>query len=527
MTVGEETIALIERYGIKVAFGIPGVHTLTLYRGLAASGIRTVLTRHEQGAAFMADGYARATGCEALCCLITGPGLLNAGTGIGQAYSDSSPLLVVASVNRTSTLGRGFGDLHELQDQLGVAAALHGSAASVRAADEVEAALHAAVYSMRGGRARPAYLEIPIDVLDQEAPGAPWQAREAPTEPPLDPAMLARVAELLAASARPVVIVGGGSIDSAPAVRALAARLGAPVLTTVAGKGVVADSDPLCAGAMLARPAVHPFLAERDLALVLGSELAETDHYSDGLPLPDVTIRVDIDPARFVDAHGASLAILSDVGAFSEALLDRLTSEPVAGGAEDALALRQGVLAAESELGLIHRGVLDELRAALPLETRVFSDMTQIAYTGNDAFPVEGPRRWFHPCGFGTLGFALPAAMGALIGDPGTPTAALIGDAGILFTIAELATAVELELPLVILLWNNDALGQIRDDMLQQGIPVTSVEPRNPDYEGLAVAFGAGFERPRSLGAVGPAVGRALAAGRPVVVELRHELLAG
>ena len=515
-------IGLLEDAGIEVAFGIPGVHTLELYRGLAGSGVRAVLVRHEQGAAFAADGYARATGRPALCCVITGPGLTNAATGIGQAYSDSVPMLVLASVNQSTTLGKGYGDLHELTDQLALARVLTGSAQSVRSAADVPGAVARALSALSSSRSRPVYIEIPIDVLEQPVEAA-WSLPDLPGRPRHDPADVERAAVALSTAERPVVIVGGGAVDASAEVRTLVARLGAPVLSTTAGKGIVAESDPLCAGALLGFGEGQRFLATRDCALVLGSELAETDCYVDHLDLPATIVRVDIDPGKLADAYPATVAVLGDVGPFAAALAERVT--PRAGDGASASGLRAEVEAARDALAQQHVRVLAAIRAALPAEARVYSDMTQIGYTAADALRFDLPRRFLHPCGFGTLGYSLPAAIGGLLGDPGTPTAALIGDAGLLFTVSELATAVQLELPIVVLLWNNDALGQIHGDMIARSIPEISVLPRNPDYPMLARAFGAEAETPASLGEVGPAIERALARSGPTVIELRQDTL--
>ena len=522
MNCGEAVIALLEEAGIEVAFGIPGVHTLELYRGLARSGVRAVLVRHEQGASFAADGYARATGRPALCCVITGPGLTNAATGIGQAYSDSVPMLVLASVNQTTTLGKGYGDLHELTDQLALARVLTSSAQSVRAAAGVPGAVAHALAALASTRPRPVYIEIPIDVLEQPVEGR-WTIPDAPSRPHHDAAAVERAAVALAAAERPVVIVGGGCVDAVEAVRALVGRLGAPVLSTTAGKGVIAESDPLCAGALLAFPDAQRFLMTRDCVLVLGSELAETDCEVEHLGLPGTLIRVDIDPAKLSDAYPATVPVLGDVGPFVAALAERIAPRVADGAAVSDL--RRQVEATRSPLALQHARVLDAIRAALPADGRVYSDMTQIAYTAIHSLRFDHPRRFLHPSGFGTLGYAVPAAIGGLLGDPGTATAALIGDAGLLFTVSELATAVQLELPLVVLLWNNDALGQIHGDMIARSIPEISVLPRNPDYPMLARAFGAEAETPASLAEIGPAIERALERCGPTVIELRQDKL--
>ena len=208
-TVGEALVTLLEGYGVELVFGIPGVHTISLYKGLPGSAIRHVLTRHEQGAAFMADGYARATGKPGVCLLITGPGITNAATAMGQAYSDSIPMLVLSAVNQRSSLGRGYGQLHELQDQRRLTSALTGFSATALTPGDVPDLIARAFALFSGSRPRPVHIELPLDVIDSPAEGD-WRVRRlnGPPEPRQGEVLAA--AELLRAARRPLIIAGGG-----------------------------------------------------------------------------------------------------------------------------------------------------------------------------------------------------------------------------------------------------------------------------------------------------------------------------
>jgi 5-guanidino-2-oxopentanoate decarboxylase len=524
-TVGEAAIQLLERYGVDTVFGIPGVHTLDFYRGLPGTSIRHVGVRHEQGAGFMADGYARASGRPGVCLLITGPGVTNAATAIGQAFSDSVPMLVLSSVNATSDLGRGRGRLHEITSQQAAMAPLTAFSRTVHKAEELEAAVRDAFAVFATARPRPVHVEVPLDVLAGAAAGAvdgvPSFSRRAP-----DTAAIQAAAEVLRGARRPVIIAGGGCVDCGEEVRALAEALQAPVALTVAAKGVVADDHPLCLGSTLVLSETQALIAGADAAVAVGTELAETDWWIDSLPrLPARLIRIDLDAATLVRDHKPEVAILGDAGEALRALHQALQNPATDGAAAraDVAAARAKNAEALPPLQRKHAKVLGALRAALPDDGIVATDMTQIAYTGNYTFPGRRPRCWYHPLGYGTLGYALPAAIGAKLAVPERAVVALAGDAGFLFTVQELATAAELELPLAILLWNNDSLGQIAGDMRQKGIAEIGVHPRNPDYLALARAFNCDAVRPASLDELTAALRAAFTAPRPTLIEVRQD----
>jgi thiamine pyrophosphate-dependent acetolactate synthase large subunit-like protein len=274
---------------------------------------------------------------------------------------------------------------------------------------------------------------------------------------------------------------------------------------------------------MLHRAEVRDLLRKADVVLVLGSELAETDTWSGALAFDGQLIRVDIDPAKFADRTPAVLGVQADANATATAIAATLTGSAAdrAEAEHEVAALRARFRADADDLSLRHRRFLEPLRAALPEDGVVVADMTQIAYTGGRDFPVSRPGCWLCPNGYGTLGFALPAAIGAKLGAPARPIVALAGDAGFLFTVQELATAVQENLSLPILVWNNDALGQIRDDMIAQGIAELGVIPRNPDFIALGRAFGCATAALREPGELGPAVAAALAAPGPTLIEIR------
>ncbi len=523
VTCGQAVISLIEAYGVDTVFGIPGVHTLELYKGLAGTAIRHVLVRHEQGAGFMADGYARASGRPGVCLLITGPGVTNAATPIGQAYSDSVPMLVLSSVNATADLGMGRGRLHEITSQEAVTAPLTAFSKTALNASEVPNLVARAFAVFRNARPRPVHISLPLDVLKAPAEFEVAALEIAPPPPPA-PESVAAAAERIAEARRPVIIAGGGTVDCGDALKELAEKVGAAVILTNAAKGVLADDHPLCVGSTLTREATRELLASADVVVAVATELAETDSWIRRLPITGSLIRIDIDPAAVQRDYAADVGILGDAGQALSAIVAALGG-PGGGGIDpgEITDVRRRENGATSPLRRKHVKVLDALRAALAEDGIVVNDMTQIAYTGNAYFPCTQPRSWFHPNGFGTLGYALPAAIGAKLGAPGRDVVCLIGDGGFLFTASELGVAVEMGLPVVTVLWNNDGLGQIRDDMNALGIPEIGVNPVNPDYLKLAEAFGARALRAESLEHFQAALREGFAAAGPTLIEVRQD----
>ena len=319
-----------------------------------------------------------------------------------------------------------------------------------------------------------------------------------------------------------MVIFGGGCVDCADEARAFLHKAGAIAVTTTAGKGVIADSDPATVSSTLQGDATQKALADADLVIAVGTELAETDHWSSSLTFRGKLIRIDLDAPTLTRDYAPAVALLADAGPTLAALTGRICAGRKLDGARIA-AIRTANATDIPPLEQKHVAVLNAVRAALPEDGQVFTDMTQIAYTANLYFPCEKPRRWFHPLGFGTLGYAVPAAIGGQIACPDRPTIAIVGDGGFLFTVQELGTAVELGLPLPILVWNNDAFGQIAYGMNKRDIPELGVRQRNPDYLALARAFGAEAVRPDSLAALKHAISAAFSADGPTLIEVRED----
>ncbi|NBF02928.1 5-guanidino-2-oxopentanoate decarboxylase [Pseudomonas sp. Fl5BN2] len=526
LTGGQALVRLLAGYGVDTVFGIPGVHTLELYRGLPGSGIRHVLTRHEQGAGFMADGYARVSGKPGVCFVISGPGVTNVATPIGQAYADSIPLLVISSVNHSASLGKGWGSLHETQDQRAITAPITAFSALALSPEDLPELVARAFAVFDSERPRPVHISVPLDVL--AAPVAwDWttQVLRRPARGPAAATDIQQAVSKLQAAKRPMIIAGGGALHAAQQLRALSTRLGAVFFSSVAGKGLLPDEVPLNAGATLCVEPGWQLISQADVVLAVGTEMADTDYWRERLPLNGELLRLDIDPRKFNDFYPCAVALQGDARATLDALLQALPSQPrEAAAAIHAVAeLRRTVQGGQGPLQQIHQQILQRVAAELPEHGFISSDMTQLAYSGNYLYPSGAPRSWLHPTGYGTLGYGLPAAIGAKLGAPQRPGLVLVGDGGFLYTVQELATAVEeLDSPLVVLLWNNDALGQIRDDMLELNIEPIGVLPRNPDFIALAQAFGCPVSQPSSLDELQQALRSGFARNGVSLIELKH-----
>src|SRR5579885_943223 len=315
-TVGRYVIELLAANGIDTVFGIPGVHTLELYRGLALAGMRHILVRHEQNAGFAADGYARVTGRPAAAFVISGPGVTNALTAMAQAYSDSVPLIVVASAPVRASLGKGWGVLHEVPDQLALGAGVAGLARHASSAEDARDHLRAMFASFHAGRARPAYLQIPLDLLAEPTdlkaerfvfPGD----RPRPAQEAIDQASAA-----LAAAKRPLIIAGGGARGAADALLRLVEALDGYLVVTTAGKGLLPESHPANLGASLQFRDTQELVAAADVIVAVGTELSETDFYTGTrLARAGRLIRIDLDPAKLSDHYGAEFPLWGDARA--------------------------------------------------------------------------------------------------------------------------------------------------------------------------------------------------------------------
>lgn len=523
MNTAQALVRLLEGYGVDTVFGIPGQHTLELYRGLGESSIRHIQPRNEMGGGFMADGYARASGRPGVCFVITGPGVTNMATPLGQAYADSVPMLVISSSPPANTIGKGWGMLHEVSDQVALTSPITAFTSMAETPEEVPVLIARAFEVFATQRPRPVHITVPLDVLAVES-GAQWTVAEpaAPAQP--FAAELGAAAQLLGDAAAPLIYVGSGATGCGPELRGIAERLQALVVTTNGGKGIVPDDHPLNLGTTISIGTVQRAIGAADVVLAVGTEMGNTDHFvGPKLDLSGQLVRIDIDPAKIDDLYEPSVGIVGDCRRVLPALAAALQSvQPNQSREGEAAEIRAAATADVTFRQRQHLRLLAALRRAAPRDTITYVDMTQLGYSSSWGFPVYGEREWLYPAGFCTLGPALPGAIGAKLARPDKPVMAFAGDGGFMFTVQELVTGAELGLPIPIILWNNEGYQQIRGDMKRLDIAQIGVDGMNPNFMALAESMHCHGVRPTDSAGLEAALGEALRADRPTVIEVRE-----
>lgn len=527
-TCGEALVGLLAQYGVECIFGIPGVHTVELYRGVAASSLRHITPRHEQGAGFAADGYARVSGKPGVCFIITGPGMTNIATAMAQALADSIPMLVVSSVNARHQLGRGNGHLHELPSQQKLVAGVSVFSHTLMSPDALPEVLARAFAVFASARPGPVHIEIPLDVIVAPADHLLLAMATLPARPAAAPAQIQQAAQLLASAQRPLILVGGGALDAAQPLLALAQALQAPVQLTINAKGLLPPTEPLLCGSIQSTQAGRLLARQADVVLAVGTELGETDYdavFDGGFALPGRLVRIDIDPAQLARNYRCEIGIVADAAQALSALVDAVNAlharVPTPGwGAARAQAAWADAQAEYDAPTRSLAALIALVDQALPGAIFV-GDSTQTVYVGNLSFNPLGTRRWFNAStGYGTLGYGLPAANGAQLAAPGTPVVALVGDGGLLFTLSELATAIEARLPVVVLLWNNQGYGEIKKFMLRTGVAPIGVDLATPDFVAIAQGFGCHAETVADPVQLCAALARTTGRDRPTLINI-------
>ena len=521
LTGGQAVVRALAEHGVDVVFGIPGVHTLALYDALIDSPIRHILGRHEQGVGFMADGYARASGKPGVALVITGPGVTNVATAVGEAYTDSSPLMVIASAEDQRWAGKMMGHFHDIRDQTEAIRPVTASQAQATAVAEVAPAIGAAFARMASARPRPAYVEIPRDVLEAEAEIAfPDPLMVEP--PAANPEQVAGVVADLAQKRRVVIIAGGGAVGASAPILALAERLNAPVITSQMGKGVVPEDHSLALGNLWRTGnAVDTLLQKADAVVVIGTKLggAETDDAS--MRLPATLIRIDIDLEEIERNYRPSRAIVADAAKATTALVEALAASDVAASEwteAEIAAARKGAL--ESAFGVQNVAYLDALRRAIPRDGILVNDTTMMTYAAASLYPCYEPRTFLVPAGYLTLGFSMPAAIGAKIAQPDKVVVAIVGDGGFQFTMHELATAKQFEVSLPIVIFNDSTYTAVKmDQAMRYDRRYIAVDLDNPDFVKLAAAYGIPGVRANSPAELESAVIEASQRPGPTIID--------
>jgi len=522
---GDAVVEVLRAEGVRHVFGIPGIHNLAVYDALLRQGgIEHVLARHEAGAAFMADGYARSTGRVGVVLVTTGPGATNTLTPLVESYAGSVPVLVVMSDIAAPLVGRDLGSLHEVPDQIECFRPVCRMAEAVTSAEDIPRMLAGAFELLRTGRPGPVAISIPHDLLGARIDVPPPPAGRG-ERPPCHVADIADAARRLAGAARPLIVAGGGVVAAAAGAEllAVARRLGAPVVTTVMGRGAIPEDDPLWQGVLPNRRATETPLREADVVLAVGCRFAARS--TQGLLLnlsfaPHQTlIHIDVDPTVIGRLYKPQLGIVGDARDGLARLLAAL-GDGAPHAAWDRARLAELRDAASERYTAEVAGLVALLRQAVPRDGIVVNDQTGINYWMEWRFPVYRPRTFLYPVGSAVLGYAVPAAVGAQVAHPGRPVVAVAGDGGFMFSVAELATAVKYRLPIAFVVMNDDRYGAIK--WLQERMfgRWGEADLANPDFPALARAFGARGERVRSADDLPSALAAAFASDGPSVIEV-------
>ena len=516
MTGGEAIVDSLLRHGVDTVFGLPGVQTYGLFDalGLQSNRIRLIGARHEQGAAYMALGYAKATGRPGVFSVVPGPGMLNTTAALCTGFGVNAPMLCLTGQVPSAFLGQGHGHLHELVDQLATMRSLVKWADRIDHAAQTPTLMARAFQEMMSGRQSPVALEMPweqfstpAEVLGQD----PWALLAAP---PPDPVLIAQAADMIRAAKRPMLYVGGGAIAASAQLRALGERLGAPVVSFRAGRGILPDSHPLA----LTAPAGHHLWPDTDLLIAIGTRLEAPGWRWTAPPAGLKRIRIDIDPAEIRRA-APGIGIIADASATLDALLAALPdAQP---GWPDAVAAAKAANDRAIQKVQPHMEYLRILRSLMPDDSFVVDEVCQSAFTASFGYPVHRPGEFVTVGYQGTLGAGFPIALGVKVGAGARKVVSLTGDGGFLFAGNELATAVQHGIALVTLVFNNSAYGNVMRDqkrLFNGRTPGSGLQ--NPDFVKYAESFGARAWRVTSPDGFRPVLEAALEEPGPTVIEI-------
>lgn len=520
-SVGAAIVRSLRLHGVDTVFGIPGTHNIEIYRGLNEESVRHVLPRHEQGAVYAADAYAQSSGRPGIVVTTSGPGITNAITGLANSYSESHPILVISPGMPLGTERQEIGLLHEMKDQRATVDSVIER--SFRAEDPESAIRFIRETFVRWGseRRRPVHLEVPYDVLAvrcvfADADLAPLSAASGSTMLPIDPVLV----ELVRTSSRPLLVVGGGASDSSYQVTGLAEALGAPVVTSATGKGIIDEHHELSAGGFAKSAVAREFYEDSDLILVLASEIGKPDLYEGTAAR---IVRVDVDPSQLHKNLVADFAVRGDVGSFLAELRlllsDHHPSEEGAARAERyrLAGLREAVFSPHTRLW---QELHDRLAEVLPADTIISGDSSQVTYMGtNNFWRFSEPRSYVLTDGFATLGYAVPGGFGAKLANPDRAVVTMVGDGAFMFSPQEILMGIEHELCVPIILIDSGGYAEIETNMRDAGISPIGVRLTNPDFTAFAAAFGVHGVRVTGIDALVDELGRALTRSGPSILH--------
>jgi acetolactate synthase-1/2/3 large subunit len=518
MTGGDALIESLKVHGVDTVFALPGAQIYGLTDALArnADSIRTFGARHEQTTAYMAFGYARSSGRPGVFTVVPGPGILNAGGAMLTAHGCNTPLLALTGDVMSAFKDRGRGQLHELPGQLEILQNIGKGAAHIEQPEDAPWKVAHAFQQMRSGRPGVYSLQAPWDFFTQRCAVQLQKPFELQPKPALDTDAIDRAAKILSGSSRPMIFVGSGALEASAEVGELAEVLGAPVVSFRGGRGVVSDEHPLgftvAAGAKL--------WPKADVAVVIGSRFELLDIRWRYRPAGLKLIRIDIDPAE-ARRLPADVNLLADAAEGSAALAHAVLRYGSPGRRAAEVADAKAAAAHEIESVQPQMDYLRVIRNVLPRDGFFVDEMSQVGFTSIFGFPIYKPRTMVTSGYQGTLGFGFPTALGVKAANPDKAVVSITGDGGFMFAAQELATAVQYKLNVVTIVFNNNAYGNVyRDQKEGFGGRLLGSELVNPDFVKFAESFGVQAHRVGSAAELRPVLEQALAADRPVLIEV-------
>lgn len=522
MTGGQALVASLIANGVDTLFALPGVQLDGAFDALyeAQNQIRVIHPRHEQAAAYMADGYARTTGAVGACMVVPGPGLLNATAALSTAYACNSPVLCVTGQIQSDLIEFGRGLLHEIPNQLGMIRSVTKSAERAVTPPEIPGLVRRAFAEVRSGRQRPVEIEVPPDTLFATSDVDLLTPAAAPERFPGDPEALDAASRLLAKSSKPLIWSGSGVLGSGAwdELRGLAELLQAPVVMTANGKGALSDRDPLAQNIV----AGVELIKDADVIFAVGTRFVDPVTAKWAIGPGRTVIQMDIDPEEIGRNYPVTVAIEADAKAGLAALADLIEEigPNRTNRTDELVALKRDVAARALATGP-QAAYAMAIREALPDDGIVFSEMTQVGYWANFAFPVYEPRTYLTPGYQGTLGYGFPTSLGAKVAFPDRPVVSINGDGGFGFCLNELSTMARHAIAAIAIVFTDDAFGNVKRIQHEQfGGRTIASDLLNPDFLKLADAFGVSGRKADSPGQLRTAIEASIRADEPTLIAV-------
>jgi acetolactate synthase I/II/III large subunit len=522
VTAGQAIVDGLVRNGVREIFGIPGVHTYSLIDALyeRRAELRFIGTRHEQGAAYMAYGYAKASGNVGVYTCVPGPGLLNTTAALCTAYASNAPVLCVTSEIFSHEIGKGHGILHELPDQLAILKGLTKWSARINHATDAPHLVARAFEELSSGRRRPVALECPWDTLGQKAL-VELDVTPRPIPPPApDPDAIEQAVRLISGAANPMIMVGSGALEAGEEVLELAKLLQVPVTAHRGGRGIVSEETAYGLGFA----AAYPAWLKTDLLIAIGTRMELPFIRWRRLPEGLKIVRIDIDPQE-IPRRPTEVGIVTDARLGTRALIAALSKKMRSRTPRESEFLELKARARkEYEIVQPQLAYLDVIRAVLPRDGFFVEEISQVGFTARFGFPVYGPRTYVSSGYQDNLGSGYMTSLGVKVANPGKAVVSINGDGGFMFGVQELATAVQHRIGSVAIVFNNRSFGNVlRDQKTTFEGRYLGESLRNPDFVKLAESFGAAAYRVETPKALRPVLERALADDAPALIEVPSE----